>query len=367
MMKIAFISNNIPLPEERNGNTVNIINIIRELKKRNYTIDFYLFSDDLGRDNSFIKEFKNEVDSLICRRHVSKYAFWVNFFRKKIKLDCPAFYCNFNTGYYYPLFKSDFSILYAADSVAYQYSKQKGIHARFWQAKMFVEEKSLYKHFKKVVFVSPLDLAYSKLPESRGIYIPIGYHLDNLTNNECHAKKYDLIFSGSYDYFPNHDAYDYFIKDIFPLLLKQKPNIKVCFVGRNPSEEMIKDSNTFKDNIIVTGEVESVIPYLQESKVFISPLRKGSGMKNKILQAMIAKLPIVCTSESITGLSISDESSIMITDDTNIFVEYVINLLRLPAFRLDEKGELNYNLFVSLYTWKAIVDTYYNKLFNGDL
>ena len=362
MMKIAFISNNIPLPEERNGNTVNIINIIRELKKRNYTIDFYLFSEDLGRDYSFIKEFKNEVDSLICRRHVSKYAFWVNFFRKKIKLDCPAFYCNFNTGYYYPLFKSDFSILYAADSVAYQYSKQKGLEAKLRYFKLQIEEKFLYKRFDKTIFVSPQDLEFAKIPDNRGVYIPIGYRLDNSLSKDVIIKEYDLVFSGNYDYPPNMDAFLFFCMSIYPLIIEKYPKIRICFVGRNPSKEMIDFANEHKENIIVTGEVDSIFPFLYRSKIYFSPLRKGSGMKNKILQAMIAKLPIVCTSESITGINEYDINSVFVSDTPEGIANHIIRLLSISMLELKNLGDQNYYTFINSYTWDSVVNNYYTPL-----
>lgn len=367
MKKVAFISNNIPLPEDLNGNTVNIINIIRELKSRGFIIDYYLFSDNSDRDGLFVESFKKEVDSLIIGDHISKYLFLLNYFWKKVKLDCPVFFCNFNTGFYYSRFISPLRVLYAADSISYQYSKQKGLFARFWQIKLLIEEKLLYRHFNKVIFVSPFDLAYSKLPEGQGVHIPIGYQLQECDATKSNTKQFDLVFSGNYDYLPNQDAYEFFIKDIFPLLIQKKPDIKVCFVGRNPGKTMLGIEESLKKNIIITGEVPSVFSYLFDSKIFISPLRKGSGMKNKILQAMIAKLPIICSSESMTGITEFDKSSIFIANNAESFAEKILDLLSMTEPELKLIGLRNYDCFSSNYTWDAIVGKYYEPLLSSHI
>lgn len=365
MKKVAFISNNIPLPEDLNGNTVNIINIIRELKSRGFIIDYYLFSENSDRDGLYEEIFKKEVDSLIIGERISKYLFLLNYFRIKVKLDYPVFFCNFNTGFYYSRFISPLKVLYAADSISYQYSKQKGFVARFWQIKLLIEEKLLYKHFNKVIFVSPLDLAYSKLPESQGVHIPIGYQNQEYNISRSNTKRFDLVFSGNYDYLPNLDAYEYFIKDIFPLLIQKRPDIKICFVGRNPGKTMLGIEESLKKNIIVTGEVPSVFSYLYDSRIYISPLRKGSGMKNKILQAMIAKLPIVCSTESMTGITVFNQTSIYIANNAESFAEKILELLTMSEPELQMIGLRNYDCFSSNYTWDAIVGRYYEPLLSS--
>lgn len=365
MRKIAFISNTIPLPEELNGNTVNIINILRELKKRKYSIVFYLFSKNYDRDSAYIESFKKEVDLLVCKKHSTKYLFFLNFLRKKIILDCPAFFCNFNTGFYFSIFRSSRRILYAADSVAYQYSKQTGWFAKMWYWKMFIEEQYLYKKFQNVVFVSPLDLQFANIQGRNGIYIPIGYKPVSDLDRFAYKKEYDVSFSGSYDYYPNVDAFNFFIKAIFPFLIANKPDIRVCFVGRNPTEDMMAICKQYRENIIVTGEVDSIYPYLLKSRVYLSPLRKGSGMKNKLLQAMMAKLPIVCTSETTTGLLDYNKNSVLVSDDPKVLSQNVLKLLLCSDKKLLALGELNYQCFIDSYTWDSIVSNYYEPLLGG--
>ena len=228
---------------------------------------------------------------------------------------------------------------------------------------MKLEESFLYKKFNKVIFVSPFDLSFTKLDENQGVYVPIGYKDSFHPATDYKNKEYDLVFSGSFDYQPNSDAFSYFIRDIFPILIDRKPDLKICFVGRKPSREMEECARQFSNNIIVTGEVDSVEPYLRKSRVYISPLRKGSGMKNKMLQAMISRLPIVCTSESITGIRDFNKSAIIVTDEARLFAQASLNLLSETDVALEQLGKVNYDCFYNSYTWDAVVSNYYVSLF----
>ena len=362
MKKIAFVSNNIPLPEDMNGNTSSIINILRGLKKIGYEIDYYVFSENINRDKLQEETFKKEVNLIVWKKRISKYLFFLNFFRRKIHLDCPVLVSSFNVAYYYPLIDAPKKVLFAADSTAFLYSKQSGLKAKLFYNKLLIEESFIYKKFEKVIFVSPFDLEFTKLKDKNGIYFPIGCNISSSFENDNHDKEYDVTFSGSYDYPPNVDAFNYFVSDIFPHLLKMKPDIKVCFVGRRPTQEMIDYANTYKDNIIVTGEVDSIYPFLYKTKIYVSPLRLGSGMKNKILQAMMTKLPIICTSESITGVTNYDETAVFVRNTAEDIVSAIKGLLLLPVNELQQLGELNYKSFINHYTWDSVVSNYYGPL-----
>lgn len=361
MKDLVFISNNIPLPEELNGNTVNILNIVRQLKCRGYHITFYLLSN--AKNIQYFNEFKHEVDELICIPTFPKYLFFLNYLRKRITIDSPAFFCNFNSGFSYYLVKSPKMILYAADSIAFQYSKQVGFIAKLRYYKLLLEESFLYRVFHKVIFVSPNDLMFSMLQNKNGLYIPIGY--SEAKKKVQKVKSYDIIFSGNFNYYPNQDAFNYFKYDMFPSLVKGKKDIKICFVGRCPSTDMIEFAKVYPNNIFVTGEVEDVMDYLCQSRLYFSPLRLGSGMKNKILQAMISKLPIVCTSESITGVLEFNNNAVFVNDNASDFCNQILDLLRMKETDLSTLGSINYNTYKDNYTWSSIITKYYEPIFNS--
>ncbi|HYY39982.1 MAG TPA: glycosyltransferase, partial [Nitrososphaera sp.] len=64
-----------------------------------------------------------------------------------------------------------------------------------------------------------------------------------------------LVFIGALDYFPNIDAVLYFHDEIFPLILKEIPDVKFFIVGMNPVQKIRRLSG---EHTIVTGMVDDV-------------------------------------------------------------------------------------------------------------
>ncbi len=362
MNKLTFVSTFIPYPPDKNGFTENIFHIIQTLKKL-YPVSIRYIAFFEQKHDETEKEFRKYVDELIFEKPTSKYFFPVIPLKyKKYKKSEPVFFCDFNAGYYQSLFSGK-KILYSADSQAFYRSKRKDLLSKLYFLKFIAEETYLFRKFKKIIFVSDLDVKYTdKRTQGRGIQIPIGYNLERTFS--LNKKRFDLVFSGNFNYYPNREAAEFFLNEIFEDIKKQFQNVKICLVGRNPSPLMIDFSINFPSNIIVTGEVNSVEEYLAQSKIYVSPLFSGSGMKNKILQAMAAKLPIVCTPESISGFSNYNSNSVIVCSNQLSLKENLINLLRKNNQQLEKLGQINQEYFNNNYSWTSIVQNYYAKLFN---
>jgi len=91
-----------------------------------------------------------------------------------------------------------------------------------------------------------------------------------------------LVFTGMMDYFPNVDAVNYFCHEIFPLVREVVPAVQFYIVGRNPTQQVRQLSR--QPNVIVTGAVSDVRPYLVRARVAVAPLRIARGVQNKILK-----------------------------------------------------------------------------------
>ncbi|MFC1771203.1 glycosyltransferase, partial [Candidatus Margulisiibacteriota bacterium] len=102
-----------------------------------------------------------------------------------------------------------------------------------------------------------------------------------------------IMFIGSFFHTPNLDAIDYFIKDIFPLVLQKIPDIKLYLIGAAPPEHITKLQS---ENIIVTGFVPELRTWYEKSRLSIAPLRFGAGVKQKVLESLSYSLPVVGTS-----------------------------------------------------------------------
>lgn len=364
MNKLTFVSTFIPYPPDKNGFTENIFHIIQTLKKL-YPVSIRYIAFIEQKHDETEKEFSKYVDELIFEKPTSKYFFPVIPLKyKKYKKSEPIFFCDFNAGYYQSLFSGK-KILYSADSPTFYYSKRKDLKSRIFYWKYMVEETILFPWFKKIIFVSELDVAYSKKrTRNKGIQVPIGYNAERAVLSQ--QKEYDLIFSGNFNYKPNHEAAELFLLENAEKLITQFPKIKLCFVGRNPSQKMKSFAEEYPENIVVTGEVNSVEEYLGKGRIFISPLRSGSGMKNKILQAMAAQLPVIGTRESLSGFSNYNTESVRVVHNIKSMMEEIEMMYNMPLQRLVHLGKINREYFEERYSWNAVVKNYYSQIFRLD-
>ncbi|MBW1947332.1 MAG: glycosyltransferase, partial [Deltaproteobacteria bacterium] len=137
------------------------------------------------------------------------------------------------------------------------------------------------------------------------------------------SERKDLMFIGGYEHRPNEDAMVYFVEDIFPLIRKEIPGIRLFVVGNKPSERVL---GLASDNVEVTGYVKDVSPYFKQSRLFVSPLRYGAGMKGKIGQSMSFGLPVVTTEVGAEGIGLKDGETALIADTVDDFSQAVIQL-----------------------------------------
>jgi glycosyltransferase involved in cell wall biosynthesis len=160
-----------------------------------------------------------------------------------------------------------------------------------------------------------------------------------------------IVFTGVMGYGPNEDAALFFAREIFPLVLEQRPKAEFWIVGSDPTDR-VKELGRIS-GVHVTGKVDDVRPYLSQAAVFVCPLRYGSGVKNKILAAMAMQKPIVATSLSIDGLDLADDREVLLADEPRAFAEKVVGLLSDPktVSRLAGNGLARVQ---SQYSWAAM-------------
>jgi sugar transferase (PEP-CTERM/EpsH1 system associated) len=227
-----------------------------------------------------------------------------------------------------------------------------------------VYETEITQWFDRVAMVSPLDRDYllsinGSVPMS---VVPMGVDLEYYQPGEGQGdkgtgrqgdKEPNLLFTGTIRYFPNRDAVLYFYNEVFPLIKNAVPNAKFYVVGNHPPRKVSKLMSC--GDVIVTGRVEDVRPYFARSAVFVCPLRSGSGMQTKILEAMAMGVPVVTTS---MGSEAFEEATvgrdIMVADDARRFAEKVICLLKDKELR--QSVALNARKLVERkYGWSSIV------------
>jgi glycosyltransferase involved in cell wall biosynthesis len=176
--------------------------------------------------------------------------------------------------------------------------KRRADKAPFWKKPIFLYEyqalrryeKNIFSHFTNKTIITEVDRDLISHKHNQYIHVvPNGVDFEKFTYIK-REKNYDLIFAGNMSYPPNINAVLFLVKSIFSKLLLKFPQLKLCICGANPASAIKVLAN---ENITVTGWVDEMPEYYAQSKIFVAPMQLGTGLQNKLLEAMAMKLPCV--------------------------------------------------------------------------
>lgn len=194
------------------------------------------------------------------------------------------------------------------------------------------------KKYETVIF-NQSDLIYST-PSDIELYKRHGfstkkhqitYHLGNdtllqLPDLNFNSTEKAITFIGTLSWEPNIDGICWFIDSCWNSIKNKHPECKLYILGKSPDERIYKAAK--KDpQIIFTGFVKELDTYLQKTRVYIAPLRFGSGMKVKVLEGLYRGTPCVTTSVGAEGLNVRNGEEILIADEPEGFTRACLNLL----------------------------------------
>ena len=214
-------------------------------------------------------------------------------------------------------------------------------------------ERSVGKAFDLVITNSAVDeQSIRNLSTSpKTLTIPNGVDMDYFAPDASLPEQAKIVFTGVMDYAPNEDAALHFGNEIFPLVQARCPQAQFWIVGSSPSDKVKRLTRTA--GIHVTGLVDDVRPHVRSATVFVSPLRIGSGVKNKILAAMAMGKAVVASPLSIDGLDLADGRDVLLAKNPDSFAEQVVRLLvdHQERRRLEASGLARVR---SKYSWRAM-------------
>jgi glycosyltransferase involved in cell wall biosynthesis len=133
-----------------------------------------------------------------------------------------------------------------------------------------------------------------------------------------------LLFVGSYIHPPNVDAALRLAGTIFPLLQARCPGVRLQIVGQRPPPEVRRLSGP---GVEVTGWVPDVTPYLDRAALVVAPLRRGGGMRIKVLEALAAGKALVASRLAVEGLDVTDGEQCILADSDQECVAAIQRLL----------------------------------------
>ncbi|MGB2424571.1 MAG: glycosyltransferase, partial [Flavobacteriales bacterium] len=145
-----------------------------------------------------------------------------------------------------------------------------------------------------------------------------------------------LLFTGNMSYAPNVDAAHFLAEEILPLV--SHPEVRVVLAGAEPKPSV---QALASDRVEVTGWVDDIAEEYRKATLFVAPLRMGTGLQNKVLEAMSAELPCVLSPHAFAPLGFPSEGHARVCQDAASFAKAIDDLLARPddATRLGKQAQ----------------------------
>lgn len=380
-MRILFLSLRCPYPPQR-GDRIRSYNFIKQLSKRHeITLVFFAETDSDIESVKHLEPFCKRIEWVRFRRYYATLNTAIHCF-SRTPLQVHYWYSPqmqntinklldeedyhlihaqlFRMGQYVAKAKGITKVLDLCDSLALNLSRRAELDCTPKRFLVKLEEKrvrryevDIVKEFDCGTVVAQFDRDYLKnQDESLNLsVVPMGVDLTyfkpktdysksnagldrqtSTTNNDDKQETAkNLLFTGTMNYFPNSDAVIYFCNNILPLIQKHHPDTTFYIVGNHPTEQVRRLAD--QKGVVVTGYVPDIRPYFEKASVFVAPLRAGSGIQTKNLEAMAMTIPVVTTTIGAMGIKAETDTELLIADTPETFAERVIHLIENPDMR----------------------------------
>lgn len=176
----------------------------------------------------------------------------------------------------------------------------------------------------------------------------------------------NILTLGSLNYPPNVDGIRWFLQEVFPQVQMQLPEVTLTIIGKSPPADFEQLAAQSDGRIEVTGYVEDLTPYMERAALMVVPVRAGSGMRVRLLEAFARAMPTVTTTIGMEGIEATPGRELLVADTAADFAAATLRLLEDAALqaRLAENGRV---LAETTYDWQAALqkmDAVY-QLVNG--
>ncbi len=351
-MKILVVLPRFPYPLEK-GDKLRAYYQIKELSKRN---EVYLFCvshsrvlpEDVEKVKPFCKEicivkspklvnYKNVIRNYLNTKSL-QIGYWdskkarraYKAFERKVQPD--VLYNQMVRTMVYVARSKYPKVMDFQDALSMNTERRMDHSSFLWHYILHFEFKMLrsteynsFKIFDALTIISDADS--DAIPHTRNgdIYItPNGVDFDYFKPME-REKLYDVVFCGNMHYEPNVRAARYLAEQVMPLVWQQMPEARLLLAGADPKKNV---RNLNEGKITVSGFVEDIRESYASAKVLAAPMQTGSGLQNKLLEAMSMKIPCVTTSIANDSLHAEVGKEVLVGDTAESFAGHIVSLLQ---------------------------------------
>ncbi|MBK9273119.1 MAG: glycosyltransferase [Flavobacteriales bacterium] len=216
-------------------------------------------------------------------------------------------------------------------------------------------ENLMFDLFDHRIIISAQDRDYLYHPERAHMtVIPNGVdttHFHPIPGELTH----DLLFTGNMNYPPNIDSVLYLVNKVLPLVRRERPEVSLLISGVDPSPR-VRQLAEEDPLITVTGWVKDIRTSYVSARVFVAPMQIGTGLQNKLLEAMAMGMPCITSALANNAVGAPPGEGILIGHDP---ASYAAHILRLLADEEERRriAANGHRHVLSTFDWARAVDT----------
>jgi polysaccharide biosynthesis protein PslH len=374
-MKVFFLLPRVPYPTEK-GDKLRAYNHLKQLSK-NHEVILCALNDDVLHEDAMkvLSQYAKSVYIL----PISKSSIFINLL-KTVFTDKP-----FQVGYFYnkETAKKIQSIIdfhkpdhifcqlvrvaeYVRNSpipktIDYQDVFSKGVERRLSTSPFYTRpflkleydrllkyEHEVFDLFDNKVIISVPDRDFIPHPDREKIVVVRNGVDTSFFKPMEREKEYDLVFTGNMGYPPNINAAEFLVTKILPKVIQQRPDLTLLIAGASPN---LRVSVLKSENIDVTGWVPDMRECYASAKIFIAPMQIGTGLQNKLLEAMAMQIPCITSPLANQALMANENVEILIAETPEEYAKHILMLLNDPemAEKIARKG---YEFVLNNFNWE---------------
>jgi sugar transferase (PEP-CTERM/EpsH1 system associated) len=217
--------------------------------------------------------------------------------------------------------------------------------------------------FDHCTIISDQDRQLVQHPRRHQIHIvPNGIALDVFQPQPHTAKRYDLVFCGNMGYHPNVDAACWLAEEILPLVQARHPQARLLVAGTTPAPRVLALAR--RPGVAVSGWLPDIRQAYAEARVFVAPMRVGTGLQNKLLEALAMQLPCVTTPLANNALRGTPGQHLLVAASAADLATAIGKLLadEAAAAQLAQRG---HNFVRTTYNWATTTASLENLFLNN--
>jgi glycosyltransferase involved in cell wall biosynthesis len=153
---------------------------------------------------------------------------------------------------------------------------------------------------------------------------PVGIDVDFYAPSGMKRNRGEILFLGAMRAPFNRDAVDQFVRYIYPRI-DEIEGLSITIVGGLLPKELAYFG--LQQEVEVVGRVADIRPYLHRAACIVIPLRFGGGLRIRILEAISAGLPVVCSSVAVAGMPFEPEREFLLADTPDEFARQIARVL----------------------------------------